>query len=191
MDTDSPAQRPIWKTVAEWVKVIVIALVIALPVRWYVAEPFVVQGASMDPTFSTGQFLVVDRVSYRLSDPQRGDVIIFQYPNNPDLYYIKRIIGLPGETVNIRDGHVTITNAAHPQGFELKEPYVAADHASLDSGQYPLSSTQYFVMGDNRAQSSDSRAWGPLESHFIVGKPFIRFYPLSLTPGQYHESDPK
>ena len=97
-----------WKTVREWVQVIVIALVISLPIRFFIAEPFVVQGASMDPTFSTGQFLIIDRLSYRFESPSRGDVIVFEYPNDPKTFYIKRIIGLPGETVDIKDGKVTV-----------------------------------------------------------------------------------
>jgi len=174
-------------SIIEWIKVVVIALAIALPIRWFVAEPFIVNGASMDPTFATGQFLVVDRLTYRFEAPKRGDVIVFEYPNDPSTYYIKRIIGLPGETVNIKDGKITIINKENPSGLTLNEPYISAMHLSTDTSSRTLTSTQYFVMGDNRAQSSDSRYWGPLESHFIIGRPFVRLLPvttLSLWPGQ-------
>jgi signal peptidase I len=183
-------QRGTWAVVWEWTKVIAIALVISLPIRFFIAEPFVVNGASMDPTFSTGQFLIVDRLTYRFEAPKRGDVVVFEYPNNPSLYYIKRIIGLPGETVDIKNGTVTIVNSAEPKGFELKEPYVESVHASHDTLHVALKPTEYFVMGDNRAQSSDSRIWGPLDKHFIVGRPIVRLFPvntLGVVPGEYHE----
>lgn len=180
-------QETIWDSIKEWVVVIVVALAIALPIRWYVAEPFVVNGASMDPTFATGQFLVVDRVTYRFESPHRGDVIVFEYPNDPKTYYIKRIIGLPGETVDINNGTITITNTEHPKGLILDEPYLATEHLSHDSFHRSLASDEYFVMGDNRAQSSDSRYWGPLEKKYIIGRPIVRLFPvtkLSLWPGQ-------
>ena len=180
-------KETLWHSIREWAQVIIIALIIALPIRWYIAEPFIVNGASMDPTFATGQFLIVDRLTYRFESPKRGDVIVFEYPNDPSTYYIKRIIGLPGETVNIKDGKITIINKENPAGFMLDEPYISADHLSDDSSSRTLSSTTYFVMGDNRAQSSDSRYWGPLESHFIIGRPITRLLPLntiSLWPGQ-------
>jgi signal peptidase I len=174
-------------SVLEWIKVIVIALAIALPIRWFVAEPFIVNGASMDPTFATGQFLIVDRISYRFEAPARGDVIVFEYPNDPSTYYIKRIIGLPGETVNIKDGAITIVNTANPTGLLLNEPYLSPEHLSRDTSTKTLGPTEYFVMGDNRSQSSDSRYWGPLDIHFMIGKPILRLLPLtkfSLRPGQ-------
>src|ERR1035437_10216269 len=159
-------KKSLWASVVEWIKVIVIALIISLPIRYFIAEPFIVQGASMDPTFATNQFLIVDRLSYRFEDPQRGDVIVFEYPNNPSIYYIKRIIGLPGETITMKDGNITITNrndaaftAANPNGLTLDEPYIEDIHKSHDDLSTTLDKDNYFVMGDNRLQSSDSRAW--------------------------------
>jgi signal peptidase I len=185
-------QSPFTKSLIEWAKVIVISILISLPIRYFIAEPFVVNGASMDPTFASGQFLIVDRLTYRLSSPERGDVIVFEYPNNPSIYYIKRIVGLPGETIKIKDGVVTIENSDYPKGFVLKEPYIDYSHKSNETQIEKLSNDEYFVMGDNRDQSSDSRAWGPLETKYIVGKPAIRILPLSslsITPGQYHEKN--
>ncbi len=189
-NSSGPSEKSSWQNVREWFQVIVIALIVALPIRFFIAEPFIVNGASMDPTFSTGQFLIVDRVTYRFENPHRGDVIVFEYPNNPSVYYIKRIIGLPGETVSIKNGKVTIINTEHPAGFELTEPYIDASHISVDTSKEVLGATEYFVMGDNRAQSSDSRVWGPLEKHFIVGRPIVRLLPVNnigILPGGYTE----
>ena len=183
-------KKTLGQSLREWVQVIIIALMIALPFRILVAEPFIVQGASMDPTFSTGQFLIVDRLTYRFEEPKRGDVIVFKYPNNPNIYYIKRIIGLPGETVSIKDGKVTITNDQNHDGIKLNEPYIEASHASAETLKVTLDPTEYFVIGDNRAQSSDSRSWGPLDRHFIVGRPIVRLLPVgavSIFPGEYRE----
>lgn len=187
-----PIKPSAWRTVYEWVQVIVIALLISLPIRFFIAEPFVVNGASMDPTFSTGQFLIVDRLTYRLESPHRGDVIVFEYPNDPSKYYIKRIIGLPGETVDINDGVVAITSNSVTGTASttkiLNEPYIEAIHASHDALHESLGPTEYFVMGDNRSQSSDSRSWGPLDNHFIIGRPVIRLLPvtaISVLPGEY------
>ncbi|MEI8249319.1 MAG: signal peptidase I [Candidatus Taylorbacteria bacterium] len=186
-------QNP-WHVIREWIQVIVIALAIALPVRYFIAEPFIVSGASMDPTFSTGQFLIVDRLSYHFAEPQRGDVIVFRYPNNPSVYYIKRIIGLPGETVTITNGIVTITKpedtaftSAHPHGLTLDQSYVDVSHASHDTSKATLTPGNYFVMGDNRSQSSDSRFWGPLDQKFIIGRAFVRLLPITqigVWPGE-------
>jgi signal peptidase I len=168
-------------------KFIVIALIIIVPIRLYVAEPFIVSGESMIPTFENAQYLIVNQISYHFQDPQRGDVIIFKYPLNTSLYFIKRVIGLPGETVSINDGIVTIINAAHPHGFTLSEPYIAADHRSSDTSTTTLGPTQYFAMGDNRNQSSDSRIWGPVPRDLIVGEPILRLLPpssISVYPGR-------
>jgi len=175
-----------WDGLREWLQVIVIALVISLPIRFFIAEPFIVNGPSMDPTFSTGQFLIVDRLTYRFNEPQRGDVIIFRYPNNPKVYYIKRIIGLPGEKLTIENGKVNITSSG--TSTILKEPYIAESHLSKESETITLDEKQYFVMGDNRIQSSDSRLWGPLDKKLIIGRPIIRLFPLSslsIFPGKY------
>lgn len=179
--------------VIEWVRVIFFAIIIALPIRYFIAEPFIVSGPSMDPTFLSGQFLIVDRLTYRFDDPSRGDVIVFRYPNNPKLYYIKRIIGLPGETVVIDDGKISIENPSVNSSSTptvLDEPFIAQKHISHDTLRAELKQDEYFVMGDNRNESSDSRAWGPLPKNLIIGRPFVRLFPLnklSILPGQYEE----
>ncbi len=171
----------------EILKFTIIALIIVIPVRTYIAQPFIVSGPSMDPTFDTGQYLIVDQVSYRFADPKRNDVIVFRYPRDPKVFYIKRIIGLPGETVSVNSGDVSIINSAHPDGILLDESYIAQNHRVTDTFKITLGPTEYFVMGDNRAESSDSRAWGPLDKKYIVGRPVLRLLPfskISVIPGK-------
>lgn len=174
--------------VKEIVKFTLIALAIVIPIRAYVAQPFIVSGASMDPTFETGQYLIVDQLSYHFEAPKRGEVIIFRYPRDPETFFIKRIIGLPGETISLNNGKVTIINQEHPEGLAIDEAaYITKEHKTSDTFTLTLGIDEYFVMGDNRPQSSDSRAWGPLEEKYIVGRPFVRLLPftkVSVFPGR-------
>lgn len=169
----------------EIVRFALIALIIVLPVRWFVAQPFIVSGASMEDTFHNNEYLVIDRISYRFNEPERGDVIIFRYPNDPSKFFIKRIIALPNETINLNGTTVEIQNAEQSEGFVLNESY-----AQLGSGSRSQSVTlgegEYFVMGDNRDHSSDSRVWGVLSRDEIVGRAFLRLLPpqkMDLFPG--------
>lgn len=167
-------------------KFAILAFIIVMPIRAFVAQPFIVSGSSMIPTFKDGQYLIVDEISYRLEKPKRGEIIIFKAPPEPSKYYIKRVVGLPGETVVINGSDVYIKNAEHPAGFKLDEPYVT--HPSYNDMTVTLTNTQYFAMGDNRAASSDSRSWGPLPEKNIVGRALIRLFPLreiNLNPGYY------
>ncbi len=174
--------KDFWK---EIFKLVILAVVIVFPFRLFIAQPFIVDGISMSPTFETGEYLIVDELSYHFKGPDRGSILIFKYPRDPNKYFIKRVIGLPGETVSIRNGKVSIINADNPEGFELNEPYV--EFKSGDNGNYTLSEEQYFVLGDNRAGSADSRIWGPVPDENIVGRPFIRFFPPSILPGNVSE----
>ena len=170
----------------EIVRFIVIAAIVVTGVRAYIAQPFIVNGASMDPTFDSGQYLIVDQLSYHFEEPKRGQVIIFKYPKDPKTFFIKRVIALPGETIHIDKGIVTVFNDENPDGLKLDEPYVAQTHQIKDNFKVTLGSTQYFVMGDNRAESSDSRLWGPLDRSFIIGRPILRLFPpteASVFPG--------
>ncbi len=192
--TQVPPRKSLGAHLREWLQVIVIALVISLPIRFFIAEPFVVNGASMDPTFATGQFLIVDRLTYRFGDPKRGDVVVFRYPSNPKVYFIKRIIGLPGETVSIKNGSVTISNTEYPSGLKLDETYIDNSHSSHETSNTVIPEGHYFVMGDNRSQSSDSRVWGTLDKKLLAGRPIVRLLPvntLSILPGIYHEYESK
>lgn len=169
-----------WK---ELTKLILISLLIVVPFRLYIAQPFIVDGASMDPTFETGDYLIVDELTYRFRVPERGSVLIFKYPRDPRKSFIKRVIGLPGETVSISGGEVTIVNAEKPEGFVLDEPYVKL--GKKDTANYILGDGEYFVLGDNRLGSADSRVWGPVPKTNIVGRPIIRFFPPAFFPGDY------
>lgn len=172
----------------ELVRFALLALVIVLPIRVFLAEPFIVSGNSMVPTFQNADYLIVDKISYRLSKPERDDVVIFRYPKDTKKFFIKRIIGLPTETVDIKNGTVTITNDAHPEGFVLDEPFVK-NHSNLEA-HTKLTDDEYFVMGDNRAGSSDSRNWGPVKESLLVGKAFARLLPIgkiAIWPGYYQE----
>jgi signal peptidase I len=171
----------------EILKFTFIALIIVIPVRTFIAQPFIVSGPSMNPTFGDKQYLIVDQISYRFQNPSREDVIVFKYPGNPKIYYIKRIIGLPNETVSITSGKITIKNIEHPNGIVLDDLYVAEEHRTIETLLVKLGPTEYFVMGDNRNESADSRIWGNLDKKYIIGRPFLRLLPLSkisLFPGK-------
>ena len=163
----------------ELFKFAAIALLIVVPVRTYVAQPFVVSGASMEPTFDSGEYLVVDELSYRFREPARGDVVIFRYPKDPSKYFIKRIVGLPDETVTIRGSEVVVVNHAHPEGLVLPETYLDPGRLKSDFITVALSGGEYFVLGDNRRESSDSRYWGALPRENIVGRAFLRLVPIA------------
>lgn len=170
------------------IKFAIIALAIVIPVRLFIAQPFVVSGDSMFPTFHDGQYLIVDELSYMLGSIHRGDVVIFRYPGDPSRFFIKRIIGLPGEKVDVKNGTVTIYNKAHPEGFTLEEPYIDEPFATTSS--YSVPDNQYFVMGDNRNRSSDSRSWGFVPKKLLIGRAFLRLLPastVSYLPGYYKE----
>jgi signal peptidase I len=174
----------------ETVRFLFIALLIIVPIRVFIAQPFIVSGASMDPTFQDKQYLIVDELSYRFGEPERGDVVIFKFPRNPKQFFIKRVIGLPGETVTIADnGNVVIKDSAGAEEvFTLSEPYIA--YPKGGSLARALKTDEYFMMGDNRAGSYDSRAWGPVDRDFIVGKAFLRLFPftkIDVLPGQFRQ----
>ena len=173
-----PPRKDFWKELA---KLVILSLIIVVPFRLYIAQPFIVDGASMDPTFEDGQYLIVDELSYHFREPVRGEVLIFKYPKDPSKYFIKRIIGLPNETVSIKEGVVSVTSTGNPDGLTLDEPYVQLTKS--DTLNYTLGESEYFVMGDNRLQSADSRLWGPVPENNIIGRPFLRFIPPSLLPG--------
>lgn len=176
-EKESEAQPPKESFFKDVVKFALFALIIIVPIRMYVASPFIVSGASMDPSFKTGHYLIVDQISYNFNEPARGEVIIFRYPKDPSKFFIKRIIGLPGETITISAGNVLIESDLLPGGITLNEPYIT--HPKSDSSIIKLGEDEYFVMGDNRQESSDSRVWGPLEKNMIVGKAFLRLLPPS------------
>ena len=141
----------------ELVKIIVISLIIIIPVRHYIIQPFYVKGASMEPNFHDHEYLIINEISYRFNDPQRGDIIVFRYPRNPQEYFIKRIIALPGEKIRVKDGKVFVYNEENEYGFALREDYLPANIKtySLTEDIIELDDDEYYVLGDNRNSSID------------------------------------
>ncbi len=161
-------------------KIVIISLAIIIPIRYFLFQPFFVRGASMEPSFEDGEYLIIDEISYRFHAPERGDVIIFRYPNDPSQYYIKRIIALPGETIKIEGGRVTVFNAEYPKGFNLDEPYLSEENKFISgNSETQLDENDYFVLGDNRQASSDSRRWGSVPRHYIIGRAWLRAWPFN------------
>ncbi len=175
-----------WKEIIKEILILLfIVFGVVMPFRMYVAEPYLVDGTSMDPTFESGNYLIVDKISEEAKNPERNSVVVFKYPNNPSKNFIKRIIGLPGETVVVKGDTVTIINNENPQGFKLDQSYVV--HKSIQDVEKKLGDTEYFVMGDNRKDSFDSRYWGALDKKYILGRPVIQLLPVSdieLMPGK-------
>lgn len=172
----------------ELVRFAILAILIVLPIRIFIAQPFIVSGASMYPTFHDSEYLIIDEISYILGEPKRNDVVVFKYPKDTKKFFIKRIIGLPGETVDINGEEVTIINKENKEGFKLDQSYV--ENKSNTTGHYVLEEDEYFVMGDNRSASSDSRYWGPVKENLLVGRALVRLLPLSkidFMPGYYKE----
>ncbi|HTK59789.1 MAG TPA: signal peptidase I [Candidatus Baltobacteraceae bacterium] len=163
----------------ELVEIVVISLAIILPIRYFLIQPFYVKGASMEPTFDDHEYLIIDELSYRFRPPQRGEVVVFRYPLDPRQYFIKRIVGLPGEKIRVSDSKIVIVNAEHPDGFALDEsPYLSPEVFTHGDKTVELGPEEYYVMGDNRTASLDSRTFGPLPAKNIVGRVWIRGWPL-------------
>lgn len=156
----------------ELLQVVIVALIIIIPVRYYFIKPFYVKGASMEPTFYDHEYLVIDEISYRFKDPVRGDIIVFRYPKDPKQYFIKRIVGLPGETVQITNNQVFVN------GVKVEELYLDDGVDTRGEIVVTLQPDEYFVLGDNRNYSLDSRSFGPLPRRYIVGKTWIRGWPF-------------
>ncbi len=180
-DTRSSSQRSL-------IVYTIVALGLALVIRFYIAAPYIVSGASMEPTFDNFHYLIIDRLSYDIGEPARGDVIVFKLPQNTGRALIKRVIGLPGETVNIEGGTVSIVNQEHPEGFTLDESYLDPQNlGGVSDMSVTLGKDDFFVLGDNRKVSADSRLWGTLPREDIVGRVFLRLYPLNrigVLPGE-------
>ncbi|PIR58175.1 MAG: signal peptidase I [Parcubacteria group bacterium CG10_big_fil_rev_8_21_14_0_10_38_31] len=157
----SSEKKSLWVSVLEFIQFISIALIIIVPLRLWVAQPFIVHGKSMDPTFRNGDYLIVDELSYKFTEPKEGDVIVFRYPNDTKKFFIKRIIGLPNQTIEVEGKTISIED------------------------------NEYFVLGDNRGSSSDSRVWGTVNEDLIIGKAFLRLWPvvsIDILPGQDKET---
>jgi signal peptidase I len=180
----------------EVVKVFFWALIIIVPIRIFLFQPFFVQGASMEPNFKDGDYLIVNELGYKqtsvdieglhlftvgsFKELKRGDVVVFRYPRDPKQFFIKRVIGLPGEKIKVEAGKVTLYNEQNPEGLLMDEnaylPYGLSTSGSVTT---TIKEGEYFVLGDNRQFSHDSRAWGILPQVDVIGKVLIRAWPLA------------
>ncbi len=158
-------------------KIVIIAAAIVMPIRYFLFQPFFVRGQSMDPNFGDGDYLIVDEISYRFQNPQRGEVIVFKAPSNSSQRFIKRIIGLPGETVEIKNGNITIYKDGQP--FVLNEENYLSSLDTTGNIKVILGEDEYFVLGDNRAFSYDSRRFGSLPEDKIIGRVIFRAWPFA------------
>ncbi len=195
-DSRSNAYQGVGSFILEIIKIIFLAFIVIIPIRIFLFQPFFVQGASMEPNFENNQYLIVNELGYKkttigvglhpwfqvspFKEVERQKVIVFRYPLNPSKFFIKRVIGLPGERVKIEKDQVTIFNQEHPNGFILNEKaYLPLGVRTAGDMTVTLKKDQYFVMGDNRMFSSDSRSWGPVPVDNIIGKVELRAWPLS------------
>jgi len=162
----------------DFLKVFVIAVAIIVPIRLFLFQPFVVTGDSMQPNFIDGDYLIIDEITYRFRNPERGDVLVLRFPNDPSQFFIKRIIGLPGERVVVQNGSVAIVDQTEQRRVTLNEEYLPRQNQTFGNIDLVLAEDEYFVLGDNRLSSSDSRIWGTLKRKNIIGRAFIRAFPI-------------
>ncbi|WP_227766682.1 signal peptidase I [Zhaonella formicivorans] len=160
-------------TFAELLESIAIAVILAFVIRIFLFQPFYIPSGSMEPTLMIGDRIIVNKITYRFSEPKRGDVIVFKYPLEPKRDYIKRVVGLPGETLEIKDGTLYINDRPTP------EEYLPPNVPLADYGPITIPKNAYFMMGDNRSNSQDSRFWGTLQRDYIIGKAVLIFWPLN------------
>lgn len=172
--------KKLFASIWEVAEVVLIALVTVFIIRTFIVQPFLVSGASMSPNFQDGNYLLIDEITYLLRAPERGEVVVFRYTGDKSSFFIKRIIGLPGERVTVQNGVVSITkNGEEDETLVLKEDYLPAQTKTTGDVTAQLAPDEYFVMGDNRNNSFDSRNWGPLHDKDIIGVVRLRLYPFS------------
>jgi signal peptidase I len=172
------SMRKILSFIWEITKIVIIALLIVIPIRYFLFQPFFVKGQSMEPNFENGDYLIVDELTYKFRNPERGEVVVFKYPNDPSQRYIKRIIGLPGETIEISDGKVVIFDG---EGGKILDElnYLPSSVLTAGNVRLTLGENEYFVLGDNRESSADSRRWGTLPRELIIGRALLRAWPFT------------
>ncbi len=171
--------RRFFSSVLEVLEVALVAVVSVFLIRTFLVQPFLVSGESMSPNFSNGDYLLVDELTYRFRAPERGEVMVFKYPKDESTYFIKRVIGLPGEKIQVNDGRVTVFNDQNKEGLVLGESYLPRGVVTNSNGELiSLSKDEYFVLGDNRSASFDSRSWGVLKTGEIIGLARFRLWPV-------------
>lgn len=185
--TDWSVKEIVW----EMIKTLALALVIIIPIRIFLFQPFWVEGESMEPTFKDNEYLIVYEHGYKQiglfgwvflrpsEEFKRGDVAVFHPPVDDKKYYIKRVIGLPGEAIAIVGGQVVVYSPQSPEGEILTEKYISPDSELIDMPKTPLAADEYFVMGDNRMFSFDSRNFGPIHKDKMIGKVLLRALPVT------------
>ncbi|OGY30072.1 MAG: signal peptidase I [Candidatus Woykebacteria bacterium RIFCSPHIGHO2_12_FULL_45_10] len=187
----------LWGVFVDIIETIVVAAAIFVIVYLFLLQPHQVKGGSMEPNYHDGEYILTDKVSYRFSQPKRGDIIIFKSPTNTDLDFIKRIIALPGEEIEVKEGKITIFNDQYKDGFVLEEHYNTNKPTTVEKdGQGYLiegvkkkvNAGSYIVFGDNRSQSFDSRSWGEVPKGNIIGKAWLRYWPLNRFGFVKHEN---
>jgi signal peptidase I len=188
-------QESMKDVIIEVVKMFFLALIIIVPVRMFLFQPFIVRGASMEPNFSEKQYLIINEFGYKNTPVnifgkdiitvtprktlERNDIVVFRAPNNDKQYYIKRVVGLPGETIEVESGEVTIYNDENPNGKILEQEYLPEGRKTNGSRKVIIADDEYYVLGDNRPASSDSRSFGPLSKNDVIGKVLLRAWPLN------------
>lgn len=158
-----------------------LSLIIILPIRFFIIQPFFVKGQSMEPNFRENDYLIIDELSFKLREPQRGEAVVLRSPFEKNYFFIKRIIGLPGETISVKNGEVWIYSQDYPQGKVLDEVYLESNEMTDGNLEVKIGPDQYFVMGDNRRYSYDSRRWGLLNQSDLIGRVWLRLWPINAT----------
>lgn len=189
--SSNPAKE-FFSFIVDLLKTGLIVFAVAFALRYYAIQPFIVDGESMMPNFVNNEYLLAEKISYLIDKPKRGDVVVFKYPKNTSINYIKRIIGLPGETVKIDDNKITIINTEFPKGIILSEDYIPKNSITLIQNNKPyqltLGDEEFFVLGDNREHSSDSREWGVLPKSDISGRAWLTVLPFDRFGLQHKKS---
>jgi signal peptidase I len=162
------------------IKVVCVSLAIIIPIRYFLIQPFYVKGASMEPSFYDHEYLIIDELSYRFREPVRGDIVVFKYPKDPTQFFIKRVVGLPGEKIEVRDGYVFVYSIDGAKKYLLDElNYLPETTRTQGDRAWTLGADEYYVLGDNREHSLDSRSFGPVKREFVVGRVWLRGWPIS------------
>jgi len=182
LDSNKTWGKVFLEFVWDLVKVACISLAIIIPVRYFLIQPFYVKGASMEPNLHDHQYLIINEIGYRLDEPQRGDIVVFKYPLDQSQFFIKRVIGLPGEKVEIKDGLIYLyakDMSGENRKYILNETeYLNPEVKTWGNKTFTLAQDEFFVLGDNRSQSLDSRSFGPVYKDLIMGKVWVRGWPF-------------
>ena len=170
--------RRFLSSLLEVVELALVTVGAVILIRTFLVQPFLVNGSSMTPNFAHGDYLLIDELTYRFRPPERGEVVVFQNPNDERTYFIKRIIGLPFERVEIRDNQIIVVGNQDAKGIVLQEDYLPPASITTGNTTISLAEGRYFVLGDNRSYSYDSRSWGELSEERIVGLVRLRLWPI-------------